>query len=63
MLRFEKFKSWQKDTEKWDIFATGKFRESRDFRENREIFLHAKISCSTVLYEWYLIGRRTVLHM
>ena len=26
----------------------GKFCESRDIRENREIFLHAKICCSTV---------------
>ncbi len=49
MVRFEKFKNWEKATVKQDIFTTGKFREPRDFRENREIFLHAKISCFTVL--------------
>ena len=30
------------------IFATENFRESADFRENREIFLRTKISCFTV---------------
>ena len=30
------------------IFAAENFRESADFRENREISLHAKISCFTV---------------
>ncbi len=30
------------------IFTTGNFRESADFRENLEIFLHAKFSCFTV---------------
>ena len=31
-----------------NIFTTGNFRESADFREIRENFLHAKISCFTV---------------
>ena len=47
-VRFEKFKNWLKATVKHYILATGNFRESADFRENRAIFLHAKISCSTV---------------
>ncbi len=47
-VRFEKFKNWMEGNVKYYIFATGKFRESAEIRENREIFLHAKISCSTV---------------
>ncbi len=48
MVRFEKFKKWLKGIVEQGIFATENFRECRGFRENREIFLHAKISCFTV---------------
>ncbi len=51
-VRFKKIKNWQKATVKPYIFATGNFRESADFRENREIFMHAKISCFTVSSVW-----------
>ncbi len=37
-----------KATIKQDIFMTGKFRESHELRENREILLHVKFSCFTV---------------
>ncbi len=37
--------------EKHYIFATGSFRGFAKFRENREIFLHVKISCFTVPYD------------
>ncbi len=47
-VRFEKLKNWLKANVKHYIFAAGNFRESANFRENREIFLHAKISCFTV---------------
>ncbi len=33
----------------WKYSRAGKFRESHGFREIREIFLHANISCYTVL--------------
>ena len=46
---------------KYYIFATENFRESAEIRENREIFLHAKISCFTVYFcdftDGCLIGR------
>ena len=61
-VRFEKFKNWLKAYEKHYIFATGNIRESADFRENREIFLHAKISCFTVIFFFIIILLFLVYH-
>ena len=45
----EKFKNWLKANVTHYIFTTAIFCEPTDFRENRKIFLHAKISCFTVI--------------